>query len=132
VHSAKDERSIPHRQPKELTGSTVAVRGIADAGVANAVRRTPQTHAASHANPSGSVKGPASLPMTIRCDPMAGVLGQGAAPERCELSALGTCDGAHVSETVGRRKQVRHASWMTDGSAALTTTRVRLAPQPSQ
>src|SRR5262249_21909481 len=26
--------------------------------------------AACHANPSGSVKGPASLPMTIRCDPV--------------------------------------------------------------
>jgi hypothetical protein len=26
--------------------------------------------AASHANPSGSVKGPAALPTTIRCDPV--------------------------------------------------------------
>lgn len=34
------------------------------------VLRLRRTYAASHANPSGSVNGSASLPMTIRCDPL--------------------------------------------------------------
>jgi hypothetical protein len=34
------------------------------------LRRPAHRDAASHANPSGSVKGPASLPITSRCDPV--------------------------------------------------------------